>query len=67
MSDDDKRLLIDLLVEQVALKIQAAELNTAALIDKLGVTQHQVYAVKKMHYVEIVSRAKELAVEKRRG
>jgi hypothetical protein len=67
MTDDDERLLIDLLVEQIALKIQAAELNAAALIDKLGVTQHQVYAVRKRHYVEIVSRAKALAVEKRRG
>ena len=67
MSDDEKRLLIDLLVEQVALKIQAAELNTAALIDKLGVTHHQVYSVKNRHYAEIVSRAKALAQDRRRG
>lgn len=67
MSYDDTDLLIDLLVEQVALKIQAAELNTAALIAKLGVTHHQVYRIKKENYPAIMRRAKALAIERRTG
>jgi len=59
--------LIELLVEQQALKIQSKELGLPAIMLKLGVTQHQFYAVKNRHIVTITERAKDLARRRRSG
>lgn len=65
MSDDDKELLIQLLVEQMALKIQMRELNAMAIKDKLGVTHHQVYAVRAANLGRIVQEGRALAQRRR--
>lgn len=67
MITDDDELLIKLLIEQMALKIQMSELNAASLKEKLGVTHHRVYAVKTANLGRIMQEGRALARARRRG
>ena len=64
---DDERILIDLLIEQMALKVQMQELNFAALMEKLGLTQHQIYRVKNRNLAHIIEQGRALASRRRSG
>lgn len=65
MTTDDEELIVQLLIEQMALKIQMAELNAMAIKEKLGVTHHQVYAVRSANLGRIVQEGRQLAQRRR--
>lgn len=65
MTTEDEELIIQLLIEQHALKIQMAAVNFEAIKDKMDVSIYELYKIKRKHIERIYQDGAALAKRKR--